>query len=230
MFKTVQKITQWSFSRYTQYQECPYKAKLRFIEKRDTPGGPAMVRGAEIHGLAQDYLEGRKRTVPVDLSYVKPLLMKYKKMKATSEGEIGITREWGQTGWFDHDVWCRIKLDAIVPLGKKGEEADAVDWKTGKYAPDRPEYAEQLELYATGILSVRPSVKVVHTKLIFTDHDQKTSPPVIATYERGQLKGMQKSWEKRVKPMLADSRFAPRPGNYCRYCTFRKAVGGPCKY
>lgn len=230
MIKTTPKILQWSFSRYGQYQECPFKAKLKFIDKMSEPSGPALARGAEIHGLAQDFLEGRKRTVPAELVNVAAELRAYRKAKATSEGEMGLTSRWTATGWFASDVWCRVKLDAIAPANKRGDVVDAIDWKTGKYAPERPEYAEQLDLYATAVLSVRAEVHEVRTKLIFTDHDQRRAPPVVATFTRDALTAMQKTWEKRVKPMLNDTRFAPRAGAHCRYCTFRKAVGGPCKY
>lgn len=210
--------------------ECPFKAKLKFIERRTEPGGPAMARGAEIHGLAQDFIEGRKRMVPADLSKVKAELTSLRKRKATSEGEIGLTSTWIATGWFDANVWCRVKLDAIAPIDKRGAKVEAIDWKTGRYAPDRPEYVEQLHLYATGVMSAKPLVNEVHAKLVFTDHDQRSARPVVAVYKRDALDAMQSDWEKRVKPLLNDTRFAPRPGAYCRYCAFRKAVGGPCKY
>ena len=227
---SVPMIRQWSYSRYTTYTKCPFLAKAKFIMKLDEPQAPAMARGAEIHGLAQDFLEGRKKTVAHELQSVEHILKDYKKKKASAEGEMGLTRQWQPTGWFATDVWGRVKIDAKTPWNKSGTIMRVTDWKTGKYAPDRPDYGDQTELYALGTFCFHPIVEEVITELVFTDHDQRIAKPVVKAYTRDQLEGMINSWERKLKPMLNDKRFTPSPGAQCRSCNYRKAVGGPCKY
>jgi hypothetical protein len=37
-------------------------------------------------------------------------------------------------------------------------------------------------------------------------------------------------WEDKTRPMLNDTIFAPKPGNACRWCHWKKSNGGPCKF
>ena len=49
-------------------------------------------------------------------------------------------------------------------------------------------------------------------------------------YVREDVPFLKLDWEQKTKAMLNDTRFAPRPGHYCRWCFFRKTNGGPCQY
>jgi hypothetical protein len=98
-----------------------------------------------------------------------------------------------------------------------------IDHKTGKF---RGGYDEQLSLYAgTGMLKY-PHIKEVNTQMWFLD----SGDVVEKTYKVTEGKSILAGWEKKVKPMLNDTTFPPRPGNACRYCHFKKSNGGPCKY
>ena len=225
--KTVQKITAWSFSRWKAYDECPYSAKQKFIEKIKTPSGPAMERGNLIHKAAEAFVKGDVKRLDPLLKPVASHIKRYKKLGAQSELEITVTNKWKPTGWFDTDAWLRIKVDLMLLIPKKKIiTAEVVDYKTGKFKPDNEDYEMQLSLYAAGTFSTEPDVNVVDTKLLFTDHNEV----VEKTYERDELKGLIKTWENRIQPMMNDTLFAPRPGWYCRYCHFRKSNGGTCEY
>jgi len=189
-----------------------------------------MARGSEIHKLAETALKSPKTKVPAELKYVKPVIETMRKLKAQTELELCLDKDWVKTGWFDVNAWCRIKIDAIAAHDKKNEKIDVKDWKTGKYKPDNKEYAMQLELYGAGVLSAYPHVKEVTTSLVFVDHPQKLAPAPKAVFVREQLPSLIKTWNMRVTPLLSDTRFSPRPGWYCRYCHFRKENGGPCKF
>lgn len=230
---TVKRITAWSFSRWAAHSGengCPFKAKLKFIDRLPEPSAPAMARGGVIHKLAEKALKAPRLIVPPELKTVRPALTGLRKLKAQVELELCLTRDWVKTGWFDVNAWLRIKIDAIAARDKHHRVVEVVDWKTGKYRPDSKEYGLQLELYGAGTLSAYAHVEEVHAALIFTDHDQKAAPPSKATFTRADLPGLIQAWEGRIRPMLADTRFAPRPGWYCRYCHFRKANKGPCKF
>ncbi len=225
--RTIQHITQWSFSRWSTYDECPYRAKLLFIEKRKAPGSPAMDRGDRIHKAAEAFVKGETKTLDPELKPVAKDILRYKKLAARPEIMLAVTREWVSTGWFDANVWARIKIDVLALVTKKKvTTAEVVDYKTGKFKPESESYTKQLSLYAAGTLAVHPQVARVETKLLFTDHNKE----VKETYTRDELPALKAAWEERVAPMLADTVFAPRPGWYCKWCHFSKAKAGPCEY
>lgn len=226
--KTVQKITQWSFSRWKCHDECPFRAKLQFIDKLKSPGSPAMARGDRIHKAAEAFVKGDTVKIDPGLKAVSTALRRYKKIGAQPELMLAVTRDWRPTGWFDANVWCRIKVDvlALIKLPKKKTVIEVIDYKTGQYKPGNEDYTKQLSLYAVGGLSVYAVAQEAHTSLLFTDHN-KSEP---AVYSRDDLPALRREWEERVTPMLEDTLFAPRPGWYCGRCHFRKSNGGPCDY
>lgn len=234
----VKQITAWSFSRYNTYRQCPYKAKLKFIDKLTEPSTPALERGSQIHQLAEDYLKGKLSRLPPELKAFgetfRALRKRYQKMVSgmTVEDTWAFTKEWDQTTWNDWArCWVRIKLDCAHE--EPGDVLIIRDWKTGKFRlPKVEEYVEQLELYALAALLLFPHLKEVCPVLDFLDeaieYPRPEDEPLIFT--PADIPRLKKLWAKRVKPMLADKRFAPRPNDLCRFCHFRAANGGPCKY
>lgn len=159
---------------------------------------------------------------------IKSLKARYKKKTLLTlvEEEWAFTKGWTKTGWFDKDCWLRIKLDCAY------EDEPGVlilrDWKSGKYREDQNlEYAEQVQLYAIGAMVQMPHINEVRAQLDYLDTGFTWMGP---TYKRSELEGLIKEWVKRVKPMMADAKFAPKPNRYCGFCHFRAKNGGPCKF
>ena len=241
-FSKPKRITAWSFSRYSTYKECPFKARLKFIDKLEEPGNAAMDRGTEIHKLAERYIKGELNRMPKELSKVAVIVKAcrsfYQKRKdmrqAVAEDTWAFTGTWDQTQWND---WAkcvlRIKLD-FAHLEKRGSKLILIitDWKTGKFREEKnEEYLEQLDLYALAGLLLYPEADEVWPRLIYTD--QNVIYPKVEgeiKFTNKDIKKLKVTWVKRSSPMLLDTRFAPRPGKYCRYCHFRKDNGGPCQY
>ncbi len=227
------KITSWSFSRYSTYRECPAKARYKFIEKLKEPGSPAMDRGTEIHTKAEQYIRGNitrmpKELVPLDKE-MRRLRAAYKVAPASMQMEQtwAFTADWQHTRW---DDWTGCALRIKVDLAEIGDDAVLVtDWKTGKFRDTKAvEYLEQLELYALGALLWFPDVAEVHTRLAYIDegliHPAETNVTL-----RKELPKLQRTWQKRARPLLTDTRFSPTPSNACRWCHFRAGNGGPCR-
>lgn len=232
----LQKITSWSFSRWAAYSECPLKAKLKFIDKLPEPSSPALERGTALHALCEAYLRGHKRTVPKEVKPIEAQLKDLKKRGAIPEAEFAFTSEWRAVSWFDRSAWCRVKADAIIPpvLDADVLTVEVHDFKSGgKLQPDgevvsKDEYPVQLRLYALAGLLTYPAAEKAHTSLIFIDHGKVV--PMEDEFTSKDIKTLQKEWAVRTKKMLNDTTFKPTPGNACRWCHFRKANGGPCKY
>lgn len=224
-----QHITAWSYSRWSTYEECPFKAKLKFIEKRQEPPSDAMARGERIHKAIERYLVDGGR-VPTEAKPMAGELRVLKALRPVVEGERAFSWDWKPVDWFSKEAWCRVKADAFVlPVADDPiPTVRTIDHKTGKLK-DAGEYDAQLEIYGlAGLLSYSMAAQATG-ELWFIDHGKIVQRPE-GVFPRKDEKSLKKLWEGRVKKMLSDTRFEPRPGNYCRYCHFRKANNGPCKY
>ena len=227
------KITSWSFSRYSAYKECPAKAKYKFIDKLKEPGSAAMDRGTEIHTKAEQYIRGNIARMPKELvplgKEMRRLRAAYKQDPASMpmEQTWAFTADWQHTRW---DDWNGCALRIKVDLAEIGDDAILVtDWKTGKFRDTKAvEYQEQLELYALGALLWFPDVAEVHTRLAYID-EGLIHPAETSVTPRKELYKLQKTWQKRSRPLLTDTKFAPTPSNACRWCHFRSGNGGPCR-
>lgn len=229
-------LTAWSFSRLSDYELCPAKARYKHILRIPEPSNSAMERGSAIHKLAERYIKGEGRALPIELgqfaALFKQLRAQYKKklpMAMMVEDSWAFTRAWAQTRYDDWtNCWLRIKVDCARYLSVS--ELRIYDWKTGRMRPEKQvEYEQQLELYATGALTLFPHVKIVHPTLVYLDHGLQYPEPE-RTILRKQLPALQKKWESRTLKMFADTVFTPTPSASCRFCHYRNDNGGPCQY
>src|SRR5580698_9342624 len=136
------RITSWSYSRFGTYQQCPFKAKLQYIDKLKEPDHPAGANGTRVHELADTYVTGRI-TLERENEHLRPELEKALKAKripqelACFEKEfqlmqkLGVNvkalwtfdRDWEYlpppNGWFSPRAWLRIKVDNFYLTEKK---------------------------------------------------------------------------------------------------------------
>lgn len=224
-------LTSWTPSKLDLYEQCPAKAKYKYLDKLPELESPALARGTEIHEAAEQYVTGRKRTIHDDLKnpVVKRILSTlrsdYKKKRVRVELELAFNRAWKMVHWLAKDVYCRFKIDALHML--KGGEGEVIDWKTGKLKEDG-KYDSQLNAYATAVLSAG-LVERVTAKLVFVDAGHVVTSPA-GTLSAKDLTKAQKAWDAKVKAMLNDTKFPPRPGNHCRWCSYSMNRGGPCRF
>lgn len=240
MPKPIKKITSWSFSRWLDYQLCALKAKFKILDKLKEPSSPQMARGTEIHGIAEKYIKGEiPAKMPPELKnfseLFKTLRDQFKKRLDSMcvEDQWAFDKDWNPCRWDDWDnCWVRIKLDCAYMWEDDNEDyvLDVIDWKTGQNRPEKTEeYLMQLELYALAALVLHPHIKKVRPSLKFLDGGE-TEPKELVIYTQADIPRLKKLWERRVKAMMNDTSFAPRPNDKCRWCHFRKANGGPCQY
>lgn len=216
-------ITTWSYSRWGVYKQCPFKAKLKFIDKLEEPGSPAMDRGTAIHKMAEDFVTVKPcPKLPTELAFYGAELRLARKSKPIVEQEWGFTRTWEPTGWSEKDTWLRAKCDLIFT--PKGGPLTIVDHKTGKRYDD---HAEQLSLYALLGFIKFPEVPAIKAEIWYLDQGK---PTLEINYTREDERFLRHKWEENVRPMFNDTMFAPKPGYYCRWCFFRKGNGGPCEF
>lgn len=227
-------ITSWSFSRLQTYNECPLKARYKFIDKLPEPSSPALERGTALHLLAEYYLRGIRKTVPTELKAISEPLKNLRKCKALAEAEFAFDKDWNPVTWFDKKAWCRVKADSTIPPVIDDEATVFIDdFKSGGRLDAqgniefKQDYPLQLELYGIAGLITYPAADQARSSLIFIDHGKTVETEPV---HRKDLPALKKAWEKRIKKMLADQQFKPTPGSACRWCTFRRSNGGPCQY
>ena len=182
-------------------------------------------------------MKGDLAKIPPELLAFKAEFAKLRKMykakirKITVEDSWAFRKDWSETTWDDWaECWVRIKLDCAHM------EEDGVlivtDYKTGKYREEQnADYVEQLELYSLAAFLKYESVHTVLPRLLYLDLGlifNGGDEPLIHT--RADLPRLKKVWEKRTKPLLSDTTFAPRPSNNCRWCHFSSSKSGPCQY
>lgn len=231
-------VKSWSFSRYSDYCKCPLFFKLKHLDKIPEPKKPAMERGTIIHELCEDYVTGRLPVrMPPELNNFKEAFkelrerFKKKTLAMQVEEQWGFDREWEEVAWDDwNHCWARIKIDCVYQ--DDTVTARVIDYKTGKIRmEDKMVYMEQLELYALSILVRCPWVDKVIPALWYLDHGiifPEVGQEII--FYRKDLNKLKALWEKRVKPMFIDKKFAPRPGNACTWCHYKKSSTGHCQY
>lgn len=225
----------WSFTRYNDHRMCPLFAKLKHLDKMPTPKSPAMERGAAIAQASEDFLRGRTKKLHPDLHTFKDEYRFYVKQKnLIVEDNWGFDKNWNPVRWDDwNNCVLRVKID-VGYIDLKDNELHIRDGKSGKFRPEKnEEYMLQLELYSAAGIAMYPNVSRVIPRLNYTDlgitfPDGEKTPDVI--YTAKEARALQTTWDKRVKPLLNDVRFPPKPGRHCGWCPFRASAGGPCKY
>jgi RecB family exonuclease len=221
------KLSSWSYSRWSTYMQCPFKARLQFINKLPTFPHEAMERGSELHKEIDRYLKGEDEVLDNNIVFFRDVIDSLKSRAAESEASWCFRKSWMPTTWDDWDgCWLRVKVDAFI---KDDDSILIIDWKTGKHSEARAqEYKQQLELYVLAALKFFPEIENVEADLCWVDNGATEK----LTYKRsdGAEATLQKNWEDRTAAMLADSAFSPKPSALCRWCDYSKTNGGPCRF
>lgn len=213
-------LTSWSYSRLSDYQQCPRKAYYKYVEKRSEPPNQAMQRGTRIHSQLESYLNWEMEHVPKEGFHFSSSLEEIRLHNAVAEESWAFTSEWGPTAWMGPDTWLRLKIDANVEMDGV---LHTIDFKTGQI---RMSHQDQLELYALASMKLRPGHTTYITENWYLDQNERTVNQYLATDENR----LQDKWEGKVVAMMSDRHFDPTPNALCKWCHFRKSNGGPCDY
>jgi hypothetical protein len=184
-----------------------------------------MDRGSAIHKLAERIVKDKPRSkIPEELSCFTEEIRALQKNKTVRvEVQQAFTNKWGFTDWFGESAWCRVVIDLLYI--EKGM-LYVVDWKTGKL---NDSHSGQLSLYALAGLLLYPDLDEVNVQLFYADHGI-IMPEEVKIYTQADVPALKKEWAAKAKPILADRRFPPKPGNACQWCHFSKAKGGQCDF
>ena len=224
-------IKSWSYSRLKTFEQCPYRAYLAYVEKRPEPpeiDKKAAERGVAIHTECENYIKGAADTLTNPAAKAQhildPLRDAYKLGKVKVEDDWGFTLEWSPTGWFDADVWCRMKLDALHYTSDV--TADAYDWKSGKKFGNEVSHAQQGQFYAIGTFMFDPGLQEVTTRFVYVDQ-AACGPPSVRVYTRDKAMSFFKSMNDRALAMTTATTFPAKPNKInCRFCPYSPNTKG----
>jgi hypothetical protein len=223
-------LVSWSYSVYTAYVKCPLSVCFDKVKRIRIPEPPNVhfEKGDKVHKAAEAHITrpGRAPALIPELKAAKGKLDAFRKLKAKAELEWAFTKQYLPTSWFGQDAWLRIKVDVCA---ESPGLVQITDWKTGKVYDD---HKQQRSLYALGGLQLvelgivaggDKDVKLV-AEHVYTD----TGFEATEQYTMKDLKPLKREWEKRIEPMMKDTRYPAKPGFHCKWCRFRKSNGGPC--
>jgi len=245
-------VKSWSFSRWSDYENCPAKFKYKYIDRLPEPPNPAMARGNVMHKMAELYVKGESITraklkddrgnflcTAAEFSTFhkewKSILKRFKdqfddlkEVGAQTEISWAFTKDWqSETRWNDWArAWVRIKVDCY-DYDPDTETVRVIDYKTGK---QRDSHLDQLSLYAIAAFLVFPKAKTVEAILVYFDTEGVEEAVRKETFHRKALGTLKRTWAKRTRAMLTDREFKATPNYLCKWCHYRASNGGPCEH
>lgn len=228
-------IRSWSYSRLGDFESCPFKAKLKIIDKIPEPERPlppgktehANDRGTRVHTECELFVRG-EGNLPTEARYFKEefdsLQKRFKKGEASLEGEWGFDKDWNIADW--RNAWLRLKLDAAVTMNQ--QHAVVIDYKTGKRFGNEVKHGEQLQLYALAMFLRLPQLERVTAELWYLDMNDLASIEV----DRPTAMRFLKPFDRRGRAMTEAKEFRPNPNKFsCQYCPYHPAKGtGDCPH
>ena len=238
-------VPTWSYSRLKAFESCNYKAFLMYSEKRpqDHMDTTAMDRGTRIHNDCEAFVRG---TGPITkemsryTDYFTHLKDKFDAGEVELEENWGFTIDWEPTGWFDKNVWCRMKLDNFIydhysiVAGKPAKlspiSATPTDYKSGKKFGNEVSHSQQGMLYVLGSFLRYPSLEEATVEFLYLDHPLKTR--TAKYYTRAKAMQFLPSWNERALKMTEAEEFPPNPNKItCMWCPYGPQNGdGSCQW
>lgn len=222
-----------SWSRLSDYNQCPLKFKMKYITKdsafkEDESASPHLVRGKNVHKALEDYVIQKQSNgqIPVKISSL-PEVEKAKGFAdrflnnyqvVIPETQIAINRNWERVEWFSPDAYYRAIMDmiAINPT-----DVQIIDWKTGKVRDydGGPSGKGQLHLSAAIGLSLYPNIPEVRTTYAYVDHGQT----LVKKFTQDDREELKAHFDAEHAKVNADTEFKPKVNEFCKWCPATRA-------
>lgn len=224
----------WSFSSLQDYQECPYRFRLKRIDKLpELPREPdnPLERGNRVHDHLERFVKGTVLSLDgceaKKIELFKPLLkvarVHFENGIASVEENWTFDRDWESCDKKDERLWLWAKLDLNV-RNEPRRITVVVDYKTGKSDYKAIQHLKQMQLYAAIAALRQPWADTIIVELWYVDEGKITS----RVFTREQALRFVKQFTNEAEKIYADQYFKPTPSQHaCNYCAFgpRKGTG-----
>lgn len=220
-------IRSGSYSKLIDFEQCPYRVKLKHVDCIPEEKSPAADRGTAIHQMAEDFVRGKGRLVPSELiKFHDEFLVLRREFKAKNvslEGEWGLDKDWLPCDY--KKAWLRMKADAVFFMSDT--KAIVIDYKTGKRFGNELKHGEQVQLYAIAAFILYPKLEEITVELWYLDIDELHS----MTYTRMQALRYVQSYDKRFIKLTTAKDFPANPNVFtCKWCAYGPNKGRQCEF
>lgn len=207
------KLVAWSYSRLTNYEQCPKKywhANIQrdFIEEK----GEAASYGDEVHQSFKGFFKTGIE-LPLHLKQYEPFLKQIAAAPGQKvvEQQIALNANFEQVEWFSRDAYVRVISDLTQ---HNGAHAVTWDWKTGKPSDD----FTQLKLNAAVTFHLGPQIERI-TMAYFWLKTKKVAPQKIKREQAADVWSELLPRVQRYQNAHAANDFPPRQNYLCKgYC------------
>lgn len=221
-----------SWSRLSDYQQCPLKFRLKYIDKvfKFDDKSPHLIRGSNIHEGLETYvikcIAGQKSGVKMmsqlpEVRNTVPLIDRIMQQypDVQPEAQVAVNDRYQMVDWFSKDAYWRAIIDLTC---LNNAECLVIDWKTGKVRDYLDEFG-QLHLTALIIMMAKPEIQKIRVAYVYVDHKEIKDIEVT----RAMIPELKEHFDSEHMRMNADHEFKAIPNEFCKWC---EAVKAQCPY
>jgi hypothetical protein len=201
-----------SYTVLAAYKNCGHAMFRRYIA-RDVPfvASEASDWGNTVHSAFERRV-GSHVPLPENMQKWEPLLTGLDERGAVVEQKLGFSRDANPCGFFDNDVWVRVKIDLYLMQGAK---AYLLDWKTGNSKYEDP---FELEIQALALKLKFPELVEVKGRYVWLKEDRPG--------QAFDLSRFQATWAEieRLDKMIREDQvkgFSKHKSGLCGWCDVR---------
>ena len=221
-----------SYSRLSDFRQCPRKFHLKYIEKAPNFKMDAksvhLIRGENVHRGLENYVikkrSGEKGiaqgTLP-EVEQTKPLIDGLMSIyDLHPEHKCAINDRFEEVDWFARDAWFRAIFD-VIGFGK---DLFLGDWKTGKIYDyeGTSEKPGQLHLSAIVGSAIWPIFDKVQAVYVYVDHKQTKKE----SFDRDHCFAMRETLIREHALVNDEKAFDAKKNQYCKWC---EALSSQCE-
>lgn len=218
-----------SWSRISDYRQCPYKFNLKYIRKeenfqlRDDQKSIHLIRGGNVHKALETHvrskLKGEEPRVSsmIEVRNVLPIVNQLMDVfTVIPEQSLAINENLEPVDWFSKEVWFRVIFDLIC-IHKTHDSLVILDYKTGKFSDYKGNMMElgQLHMFALVAMAIWKDFQNVNTAYLYVDHKKTVKQSFIKNQDFPTLVNSLRSEHQKINE---DQSFIATKNEFCKWC------------
>lgn len=213
----------YSLTKIKMFEQCGAKYQYRYIDRIKEKQNEYAARGTEVHGNLEAFVkDGTPLLGKLEFYHGFLTQLKQHPVPICTEERIALRKDWSAAPDGEEPY-----LLAYIDLSRYVEvQAHLWDWKTGKIYPD---HDDQKELYSAMVMGARPEIQVVTFNHVYVDIGKNRERAFSRDFDFDRIR---QKWDSKIATIEAtDARtLIPKPQFLCRYCSYSKFQGGPCRF
>lgn len=210
-----------SWSRLSDFQQCPRKFYLKYLAKAfpaENKKSIHLERGEKLHKQMETYVQARKGLMDMPMSFSPevektiPLVDRFIEAFPSyyPEAQIACTPDWQPEEWYGSNVGWRAIWDFTA---LNSEHAFILDYKSGKIYSYTDQYG-QLHLSATIAMHRFPELEYIDTAYVYMDFKHLEKVRIT----RDQLPELRQHFDGEFARVQAEKDFKPVANEFCCWC------------